>query len=176
MIKKESLPDQPKVCRSGSAVRHLFWRLGETSYPADTQRKNNVIMTPKRRRDVIFDVVMTLLMRRVPVGYHQISLSQSGWELRPSIFLRWWSLSTMWAGPLSFQAPGTSRDVWIIPSFPIWGYVVHVEHVSCVITNCGQHKWVIPSPFSIALFFPRKAFKLNHWLACCLRGTRFAWI
>ena len=24
---KESLPDWPKFCRSGSAVRHLFWRL-----------------------------------------------------------------------------------------------------------------------------------------------------
>ena len=27
MIKKESLPDRHKFCRSGSAVRHLFWRL-----------------------------------------------------------------------------------------------------------------------------------------------------
>ena len=27
MIKKESLPDQPKFCRSGSTVWHLFWRL-----------------------------------------------------------------------------------------------------------------------------------------------------
>ena len=27
MIKKESLPDRPKFCRSMSAVRHLFWRL-----------------------------------------------------------------------------------------------------------------------------------------------------
>ena len=25
--KKESLPDRPKFCRSGSAVQHLFWRL-----------------------------------------------------------------------------------------------------------------------------------------------------
>ena len=29
MIKKESLPDRPKFCRSMSAVRHLFWRLQE---------------------------------------------------------------------------------------------------------------------------------------------------
>ena len=28
-------------------------------------------------------------------------------------------------------------DVWIIPSFRIWGYVLHVEHISCVITNCA---------------------------------------
>ena len=44
----------------------------------------------------------------------------------------------------------TTGDVWIIPSFRIWGYV-HVEHISCVITNCDQHQWVIPSPLSIAL-------------------------
>ena len=32
MIKKESLPDRPKFCRSGSAVRHLFWRLVPSHY------------------------------------------------------------------------------------------------------------------------------------------------
>ena len=42
-------------------------------------------------------------------------------------------------------------DVWIIPSIRIWGYLLHVEHISCVITNCGQHQWAIPSLFSIAL-------------------------
>ena len=39
----------------------------------------------------------------------------------------------------------TTGDIWIIPSFRIWYYVLHFEHVSCVITNCGQHQWVIPS-------------------------------
>ena len=24
--------------------------------------------------------------------------------------------------------------------FRIWGYVLHVEHVSCAITNCGKHQ------------------------------------
>ena len=28
--------------------------------------------------------------------------------------------------------------------------ILHVEHVSCVIMNCGQQQWVIPSPISIA--------------------------
>ena len=42
-------------------------------------------------------------------------------------------------------------DVWIIPSFRNWGYVLHVEHISCVITNYGQLQWAIPSLFSIAL-------------------------
>ena len=49
---------------------------------------------------------------------------------------------------LSMAATG---DVWIIPSFRIWGYVLHVEHILCVITNCGQLQWAIPSLFSIAL-------------------------
>ena len=46
----------------------------------------------------------------------------------------------------------TIRDVWIIPSFQIWDYVLHVGKFSCVITNCGRHWWVIPSPLSIALW------------------------
>ena len=29
--------------------------------------------------------------------------------------------------------------------------LLYVEHISCVITNCGQHQWAIPSLFSIAL-------------------------
>ena len=41
----------------------------------------------------------------------------------------------------------TPGDVSIIPSIRIWGYVLHVERVPCVITNCGQHQWVIPSLF-----------------------------
>ena len=45
----------------------------------------------------------------------------------------------------------TTGDVWIILSFRIWDYVLHVDHVWCVITNCGQCQWVIPSPLSIAL-------------------------
>ena len=49
---------------------------------------------------------------------------------------------------LSMAATG---DVWIIPSFRIWGYVLYVEPISCVITNCGQLQWAIPSLFSIAL-------------------------
>ena len=40
-------------------------------------------------------------------------------------------------------------DVWIIPSFRIWAYGLHVMRISCVITNCGQHQWAIPSLFSI---------------------------
>ena len=47
----------------------------------------------------------------------------------------------------------TIWDVWIIPSFQIWDYVLHVEYVSCVVMNCGQHQWVIPSPLNISLGF-----------------------
>ena len=35
-------------------------------HPMDTRGKNNLIMASKQRR---FDVIMTLLMRRVPVGH-----------------------------------------------------------------------------------------------------------
>ena len=45
----------------------------------------------------------------------------------------------------------TTGGVWIIPSFRICGYVLYVEHISCVIMNCGQHQWAMPSLFSIAL-------------------------
>ena len=40
------------------------------SYPAATRRNNNVIMTSKRRRNAQrrFDVMMTLLLRRVAAG------------------------------------------------------------------------------------------------------------
>ena len=41
-----------------------------------------------------------------------------------------------------FMAP--TGDVWINPSFRIWGYVLHVEHILCVITNYGQHDGAIP--------------------------------
>ena len=47
------------------------WTFGSTKIhgtPADTRRKSNVIMTSKRCRDVVFDVIMTLSLRRVPVG------------------------------------------------------------------------------------------------------------
>ena len=65
-------------------------------------------------------------------------------------FLRWWPPSTNVGGSFNlFMA--TTGDVWIIPCFRIWNYVLHVDHVSCVIMNCGQHQWVIPSPLSIAL-------------------------
>ena len=62
--------------------------------------------------------------------------------------LRWWPPSILWAGPLIFFM-ATIGAVWIIPSFRIWSYVLYVEHISCVITNCGQHQWAISSLFSI---------------------------
>ena len=44
--------------------------------PADTWRKNNVIMTSKRRR---FDVMMALLLRRVPGG-GEFNIRVNSWE------------------------------------------------------------------------------------------------
>ena len=74
------------------------------------------------------------------------------WVGGRGLFLRWWPPSTMWVGPLIFSN-ATTRDVWIVRScLRICGYVLHVKHISCDITNCGQHQWIIPSPFSIALY------------------------
>ena len=88
---------------------------------------------------------MVLSIRLSATPFSQCSC---GWELEA--FLRWWPPSTVWVGPLVFLWPPPG-GVWIIPSFRIWGYVLYVEHILCVITNCGQHQWAIPSHFSIAL-------------------------
>ena len=65
-----------------------------------------------------------------------------------------WGLCSV-SGHLRPSFIATTGDVWIIPSFRIWSYVLHVEHISCVITNCGQH------PFS----------SLNNYL--CLTGGKY---
>ena len=41
--------------------------------------------------------------------------------------------------------------LWLHWNFRIWGYVLYVKHISCAITNCGQHQRAIPPPFSIVL-------------------------
>ena len=66
------------------------------------------------------------------------------------VFLSWWSPSTMWADHFIFSS-ATTGDVWLIPSFRIWVYVLYVEYVSCVITNWDQHQWVIHSHLPVAL-------------------------
>ena len=45
----------------------------------------------------------------------------------------------------------TTGDVWIILFFSICGYVLHVEHIPCVITNFNQQERVITS-LSITLY------------------------
>ena len=45
------------------------------------------------------------------------------------------------------SSSGHIGDVWIVPSIRIWGYVLQVEHIPSVITNCGQRQWAIPSRF-----------------------------
>ena len=64
-----------------------------------------------------------------------------GWLLLA--FLRWRPPSTMWAGSLIFC--GHHWECLNNPTFSNLGYVLHVEHISCVITNCGQQQWVTPS-------------------------------
>ena len=47
-----------------SVLPYWPWEMRD---PTGTRRNNNVIMTSKRRRDSRFDVIMTLLLRRVSV-------------------------------------------------------------------------------------------------------------
>ena len=47
--------------------------LPQPGRPTGTRRNNNVIMTSKRRRNVVFDVIMTLFLRRVSTGRGQIN-------------------------------------------------------------------------------------------------------
>ena len=61
-------------------------------------------------------------------------------------------------GPLIFLS--ATRDVGIIASFRKWDYVLHIEHILCVITNFGQRQGVTPSlvfllslSLSIDIFF-----------------------
>ena len=42
-------------------------------------------------------------------------------------------------------------DVWIIPYLIRWN-MLHVEHISCVSTDCDQQQWVIHFPLSISLY------------------------
>ena len=72
-------------------------------------------------------------------------LPNGGWGL--GAFLRWWPPSTLWAGPLIFlwPPPGMSE------SLRIWGYVLPVEHIWCVFTNCGRHQWTISSLLNSSL-------------------------
>ena len=50
-------------------------------------------------------------------------------------FLRWWPLNHLGGSFRLSLFIATTRNAWIIPSFRIWGYVLHVEHVSCIIIN-----------------------------------------
>ena len=62
--------------------------------------------------------------------------------------LLWWP-SPLWCKSLIFFKYH-HQECLNNPSFWIWGYVLHIEHISCVITNCSQHQWAIPSLFWIA--------------------------
>ena len=58
--------------------------------------------------------------------------------LQLGAFPRWWPPSSTWAGPLLFYGRrhwGCLND----PIFSNFGYVLHDEHISSVIANCGQH-------------------------------------
>ena len=66
-------------------------------------------------------------------------------------------LSTIWAGSLVFFMV-TIGGIWIIPFFLTWCYVLHVGHVSCVITNWGQRQ---ESSLLLSQYFCRPYWRKN---------------
>ena len=83
-----------------------------------------------------------------------------------------WETTDAWLQPCGrvlqhFQAP-PSGMIWIITTFRIWGYMLHVEIVSCVIRN----QWVIPPPLSLIYLagedITRKLLSLNTFFKMLL--------
>ena len=73
MIKKESLPDRPKFCRSGSAVRHLFWRLLThwlVMAPAKCSCKFEFVIFQLIPRITIFSFFCAITIRRNTMTPH----------------------------------------------------------------------------------------------------------
>ena len=111
----------------------------------------------------IFSVRSSLELSRLEVVHRHDHLSHMGLPIMPMgpklVKSGWVGVGGFSKVVATFNHVGgsfnlflaTTGDVWIIPSFRIWDWVLHIEHVSCVITNCGQHQWVIPSPLSITL-------------------------
>ena len=62
MIKKESLPDQPKFCWSGSAVRHLFWRLHITSLGYNELSHQKIVVSVLHQSNVTFEWLVACSM------------------------------------------------------------------------------------------------------------------
>ena len=99
MIKKESLPDRPKFCRSGSAVRHLFWRLFQWPKRKHVSCESTNFLLNRRKHEfwnilVLFGIVgpVSLIKRQVsclnPVGFN---LLQNIWktDLWPNFVTIW---------------------------------------------------------------------------------------
>ena len=76
--------------------------------------------------------------------------------------------STMWMGPFIFQVSPLG-DISMIPFYGIWGYMLHVEQMSYVITNCGT-SIIHPIQLSFAvievLCLCKKLFVMLQW---CVR-------
>ena len=71
----------------------------------------------------------------------------------------------MWMGPFIFSSV-TTGDISMIPSYGIWGYMLHVEHMSCVITNCVtsvSHPIWLSFAVVEVLCLCKKLFVMTQW-------------
>ena len=67
----------------------------------------------------------------------------------------------------SIFTSATTKDVWIIPYLPIWGNMLNIKHVSCVITDCCQHQWVITPYLFMSCWSKTVSASENHYLKNC---------
>ena len=92
-------------------------------------------------------------LRRHRSHYDVIVMNENEWGGGGGLFItRKLPPFTMWVGLLTFLC-ATNSGVWTIPSFRIW-VVLHDEHISCVITNCGQQ---------LCILFSQLFFRLCWW-------------
>ena len=134
-----------------------WWQLGQEGWKCLewlNTFENSILISQSCSQDNVINELFY-----VRIISQQIWQPEHGYLLMPQIFLS--QQMGVGVGVLvatinqvcgSFYLSNTTTgDVWIIPSFRIWGYVLHVEHFSCVFMNCGQHQWVISPLFSISL-------------------------
>ena len=105
MIKKESLPDRPKFCWSGSAVWHLFWRLQENDEFIKRSKKLHLFIEHLSRHPAFLYILWKNIKTRYTLAHVQVHASLS-WKFNNLThyvwgidFLRWFFITFAIQGP-----------------------------------------------------------------------------
>ena len=145
MTKKESLPDRPKFCRSGSAVRHLF------------EDFNNLLYTNTYCRG---DILVLLVMWYLLIALHLVIVCyQFHWLSFVNVCLRYISDSNQTAQIILGMGSGNERMRCIIVTASLIGRAHSQNHPWTV------SKWNLPSGNPVlSLRFVTFGIDTNVWL------------